>query len=63
MKRGSSLQVAFDLWGPIKITVDKQARELWGKPSRESLRKAFITLRGHGVRTKSSLRPLPGTKA
>lgn len=52
MLRNSNLQVAFDTWGPIKITVDEEAQELWSKVSRKSLRKAFITLRQNRARTK-----------
>jgi hypothetical protein len=62
MTKDSDLRVAFDMWGPIRITVDKRARDLWGRPSRESLRKAFITLRGHGLRagTATSSSPRAG---
>ncbi len=48
----TNLQVAFDTWGPIKIIVDNRTQELWGKVSRESLRLAFIELRGSRVRTQ-----------
>lgn len=49
--RKSNLQVAFDTWGPIKITADERARKLWSKVSRESLHRAFITLRRSGATT------------
>lgn len=50
--RKSDLQIALSTWGPIKITVDKQAQESWGKISRESLRKTFIALQQSGTPTK-----------
>jgi len=52
----TNLQVAFDTWGPIKIIVDNRTQELWGKVSRESLRLAFIELRGSRVRTQALAR-------
>ncbi len=54
--RKTNLQVAFDTWGPIKITIDNRAQELWSKVSRESLRGAFITLRRSRARTKALAR-------
>jgi hypothetical protein len=49
--RKTNLQVAFDTWGPIKITVDNRTQELWGKVSRKSLHLAFIALLGSRART------------
>lgn len=56
--RESKLQVALNIWGPIKINIDQRAHELWGKVSSEAVRKAFNTGRGGLARTRRvSARP------
>lgn len=49
--RRTGLAIAFQIWGPMKITVERSAREVWGKPSRESLRAVFAALRPQRLRT------------
>jgi hypothetical protein len=39
-----ALQVALDLWGPVKVAADERTLELWGRLSRESLERARGTL-------------------
>jgi hypothetical protein len=51
--RESDLQVALNTWGPIKMTIDKQTQESWGKISQDSLRKVFMTFQQKRVPTKA----------
>lgn len=56
--REYELRAALNIWGPIKMIINKQAHELWGKVPSEAIRAAFTTIRRKEDRNRRSSSPV-----
>lgn len=54
MMKKNNLRIIPSVWGPIKITADKQTQELWRRISPESIRKVFFTFQERKIGIKIS---------
>lgn len=54
MLREKNYKAALDTWGPIRITIDKRAKELWSEVPYDSIRDSIIKYRRIRERLKGT---------